>query len=76
MLKEMFEQFIYSQDTCFCSVRGSERTTAYTYGDIKTGIKMTVIINTPFLYEPKLMQDMVHKLVLEVLEVKFGSTQV
>ena len=62
MLKEMFEQFVFSGGVCISYVTGS-----YVYSNESN--KMLVKADIPFPYEPHTFEELVHRDMVDITEI-------
>lgn len=69
MIKTLFEQFVYEPDTRCSVMRGYLNKTVYEYVNDKKGVKMHVLIDTPFQYTPVIMQELVHTGSLKIEQI-------
>lgn len=60
MIKTLFEQFVSEPDTRCSVMHGFLDKTVYDYVNDKKGVKMHVMVDTPFKYTPDIMQELVH----------------
>lgn len=60
MIKTLFEQFVSEPDTRCSVMHGYLDKTVYVYVNDKKGVKMHVMVDTPFKYTPDIMQELVH----------------
>lgn len=69
MIKTLFEQFVSEPDTRCSVMHGYLDKTVYDYVNDKKGVKMYVMIDTPFKYTPDIMQELVHTGFLKVEQI-------
>lgn len=69
MIKTLFEQFVSEPDTCCYVMSTYLDKTVYYYNNAKKGVKMSVLVNTPFKYTPDIMQELVHTGFLKVEQI-------
>ena len=60
MIKTLFEQFVSEPDTRCSVMHGYMDKVVYDYVNDKKGVKMYVMVDTPFEYAPDIMQELVH----------------
>lgn len=75
MLNKIYEQLIYSEDVEMVGVKRFNHHIVVRYKICDKNILFDVKINTPFLYPPKQLNDMIHNCILLVLEIKIARTQ-
>lgn len=69
MIKTLFEQFVSEPDTCCYVMHTYLDKTVYYYNNTKKGVKMSVLVDTPFKYTPDIMQELVHTGFLKVEQI-------
>ena len=69
MIKTLFEQFVSEPDTRCSVMHGYLDKTVYDYVNDKKGVKMYVMVDTPFKYTPDIMQELVHTGFLKVEQI-------
>lgn len=69
MIKTLFEQFVSEPDTRCSVMQGYLDKTVYDYVNDKKGVKMYVMVDTPFKYTPVIMQELVHTGFLKVEQI-------
>ena len=69
MIKTLFEQFVSEPDTCCYVMHTYLDKTLYYYNNTKKGVKMSVLVDTPFKYTPDIMQELVHTGFLKVEQI-------
>lgn len=69
MIKTLFEQFVSESDTCCYVMHTYLDKTVYYYNNAKKGVKMNVLVDTPFKYTPEIMQELVHTGYLKVVQI-------
>lgn len=75
MLNKIYEQLIYSEDVEMIGVKRFTNHIVVRYKICDKNILIDAKINTPFLYPPRQLNDMIHNCILLVLEIKIASTQ-
>lgn len=74
MLNKIYEQLIYSEDVEMIGVKRFSNCIVIRYKICDKNILFDVKINTPFLYSPKQLNEMIHNCILLVLEIKIART--
>lgn len=74
MLNKIYEQLIYSEDVEMIGVKRFTDNIVIRYKICNKNILFDVKINTPFLYSPKQLNEMIHNCILLVLEIKIART--
>lgn len=69
MIKTLFEQFVSEPDTRCSVMHCYPDKTVYDYVNDKKGVKMHVMIDTPFEYTPDIMQELVHTGFIKVEQI-------
>lgn len=69
MIRTLFEQFVSEPDICCYAVQTYLDKTVYFYDNAKKGVKMSVLVDTPFKYTPEIMQELVHTGYLKVVQI-------
>lgn len=69
MIKTLFEQFVSEPDTRCSVMHGYLNKTVYDYVNDKKGVKMYVMVDTPFKCTPDIMQELVHTGFLKVEQI-------
>lgn len=75
MLNKIYEQLIYSEDAEMIGIKRFSNHIVISYNICNKDILFDVKINTPFLYPPNQLNDMIHNYILLVLEIKIASTK-
>lgn len=74
MLNKIYEQLIYSEDVEMIGVKRFTDNIVIRYKICNKNILFDAKINTPFLYSPKQLNEMIHNCILLVLEIKIART--
>ena len=74
MLNKIYEQLIYSEDVEMIGVKRFTDNIVIRYKICNKNILFDVKINTPFLYPPKQLNEMIHNCIILVLEIKIART--
>lgn len=69
MIKTLFEQFVSEPDTHCSVMHGYMDKTVYDYVNDKKGVKMHVLVDTPFKYAPEIMQELAHTGYLKIVQI-------
>lgn len=75
MLNKIYEQLIYGENVEMIGVKRFTNHIVIRYKICGNNILIDTKINTPFLYPPKQLNDMIHNCILLVLEIKIARTQ-